>query len=96
MNPDHCGFTASQLFVEWGIGNTVYSSADDGEYPYKEIIIDQLATSGTTTVRIGFRNDAAYFDMDDVTVRAVPEPVSAALLGLGLIGLGFMRRNVKP
>lgn len=40
----------------------------------------------TTTGGVGF-------EVDNLAVQQVPEPLSAALLGLGLAGLGFSRRK---
>jgi hypothetical protein len=33
------------------------------------------------------------YGIDDVTVGRVPEPGTLALLGLGLLGVGLMRRR---
>jgi hypothetical protein len=61
------------------------------------------ATSASTTLTFGFRNDPGFFRLDDVhvDVRAgppagVPEPTSLALLGIGataLAGYSWRRRG---
>lgn len=82
--------TAIQVF--WG-GNLVYSATDILGSGYTEIVVDPMATSAITTLSIGLQDDSFFLNIDDISVRAVPEPASLALLGLGLFGIRFARRK---
>ena len=51
-----------------------------------------VATGALSSIAFTFRDDPGFIFLDNVSV-SVPEPGSAALLGLGLAGLAFVRRR---
>jgi hypothetical protein len=56
-------------------------TTDIGNFPYTEFnVVLPAATSASTELKFGFREDTDYFQLDDVSVQPVPAP---------LIGRGF-------
>ena len=78
--------------VRWG-GNVVYSATDILGFGYSEIIIDPIATSANTMLAIGLQDDSFFLNVDDISVRQVPEPATFALLLGGLAAAGVSRRR---
>lgn len=88
------GLSPNSLEVLWG-GTTVYSATDLGLFAYTEIVIDPLALADFTTLELRLRNDGGFLEIDDISVRRLPEPVTLALLGPGLLGIVLVRRREK-
>jgi hypothetical protein len=78
--------------VRWG-GNVVYSATDILGFTYRQIIIDPVATSANTVLSIGLRDDSFFLNVDNISVRQVPEPGTLALLLGGLAAGGLSKRR---
>jgi hypothetical protein len=65
----------------------LYYEMDVDAFPYTECNFDIPATDTISTLEFDFQDDSGYFRLDNVSVRAVPEPSTLALFGAGAIGL---------
>jgi len=84
----------TEIQVLWG-GRLVYDATDILGFGYREIVIDPVATSTTTPLSIGLRDDSFFLNVDNISVRVVPEPATLALLvgALGAIGVSRRKRR---
>ena len=94
--------------IGYATGNYVDTSADatingapvttlvnSTAFDYKHLTFNVTATSASTSLAFTFRNDPAFWDLDNVAVTAVPEPESWALIALGLAALAVRRRRAS-
>jgi hypothetical protein len=78
-------------------GSPVLTLIDPGDFGYTHYQYTVTATSALTPFEFDFRNDASYFQLDDVSVTAVPESstwLAGAGASLAMLG-SFVRRNRK-
>jgi hypothetical protein len=81
--------TPSDFSVSWN-GTPVYSVVDPpGTASYVNHSLTAVATSSSTTLKFGFRDDPDYMFLDDVVVNAVPEPGYFAAAGFALLAILF-------
>lgn len=80
-------------------GNAQFSITNFGvPFGWQEFELTMTASSAQTLLKFTFRNDPAYWFLDNVQVNAggqtTPEPGTLALFGTGVLGLaGFARRK---
>ena len=80
--------------LSWG-GSEIYSFFNAPSFDYTQYSFVTQATSSSTTLTMGFRNDPNYFYLDDVDVSPVPIPGAVWLLGSGIVGLIGLKRRMR-
>jgi subtilase family serine protease len=75
-NVDVFGFGSSpnEFLVKWN-GNTLSSQFNQPEYDWTYMQFVVAATTNSTVLQFGFRNDEFFFGLDDVSVTPLPDPV---------------------
>jgi hypothetical protein len=90
------GTAANSLSVSFG-GSVLGVLTNVPMEGYTQVTYAFTATSASSLLSLSFGDDIGEFLLDDVRVTAVaapvPEPSSTALVGAGLIALGFTQRR---
>jgi hypothetical protein len=84
----------SDWSVLWN-GGTVFGQVNPGPFGYTNYQFNLLATSTSSQLAFSFRQDPAYFELDDVVAYNARTPDGGNtlwLLGLGMVSICLIRR----
>lgn len=86
------GSTPSSFSVSFG-GQTLLSLSDPALAPYTVYQFSGLTTGADMTLAFNFSSPVGYLYLDSVSVTAVPEPATLALMAGGLLVTGAAARR---
>ena len=86
------GFLPNQFRVVVN-GQTLLTRDDILLQPYSTFHTSFIATSPSSQLQFGFRNDSGSLHLDDVSVAVIPEPEVSLLMAIGLGALALVRRR---
>jgi hypothetical protein len=93
------GGTPNDFTVFWNGVDVGPDLVDVGGFAYTQFagVLTGNAGVGSNSLTFAYRQDPAYFGLDDVVVTGVsPEPGSLILMGSGILGLaGVIRRKLS-
>jgi hypothetical protein len=72
-------------------GRELYSATNLPQADYITLSLAGMATTDSTILSIGFRNDPGYLALDDVSVSQTPEPSTGLLLLSMSIGFSYSK-----
>jgi hypothetical protein len=94
------GGTPNYFSVQFGTAQFTLQNFG-AAFGWQQFLLTETATSSTTNLSFTFRNDPAYWFLDNVVVNAggqgtTPEPGTLVLFGSGLLGIvGVARRKFR-
>jgi hypothetical protein len=96
---DAVAYVASEFYAKWG-GTTLMDEVNPSKSGYTEYTFDVTGNGSPTSLEFGFRHDASFFLLDDVSVSAiptVPEPSTyeAAIGAFSLVVFGTLLKRVR-
>ena len=83
----------SGLAVSAGSTSQTFSISAVGPDAWTTFSMDFVASGSSTVLSFLGNQGQNYIGLDNVSVNAIPTPGTFALVGLGLVGLGFARRR---
>jgi hypothetical protein len=90
---NHAGTTPQNEFqLTWG-STTPIDNFNVNSMAWTQIQGVVVATQTQTLLQFGFNNVPGWWNLDDVSLTATPEPATAAMLGLAALALAALRWN---
>jgi hypothetical protein len=89
------GGTPNEFAANWGF-TTIFNFTNSPGFGYTEYTFTVVANSNVEFLRFDFRQDPAWFHLDDVSVTALSAPDSGStvvLLGAAMIVVGLLHRR---